>query len=128
MKKCYIDANVLVYLLDKDSPFHDRVESFFKDAIEEKRRCFISPLAFDEFLHTMKNMLMRHKHADSVLWQKLREHLNPHFFSHFFHCFLCTLAGAGSALRKHLCHIFRRRFKLGAFFLNWRKHGYYCFY
>lgn len=50
MKKCYLDANFLVFLQDLNSPFYPQAEIILKKLIDEKFVIFTSSLALDEFL------------------------------------------------------------------------------
>lgn len=53
MKKCYLDANVLIHLKNKDSSEHDRALSLLITLIKEQFALYITPLIIDEFIHTM---------------------------------------------------------------------------
>lgn len=48
---CYLDANTLIYFLQKDSPFHQKAKNLIK-TIRTSQLCpTISPLCLDEFLY-----------------------------------------------------------------------------
>ena len=50
MKKCYLDANFLVFLQDRHSPLYLQAEAVLKILIEEGFALYTSALALDEFL------------------------------------------------------------------------------
>lgn len=51
MDKCYLDANVLIYFVQKKSPFHQKSLSVLTSIIKSKLIPVISPLCLDEFLY-----------------------------------------------------------------------------
>lgn len=53
MGKCYLDANVLIYFVQKKSPFHQKSLSVLTSIIKSKLKLIpvISPLCLDEFLY-----------------------------------------------------------------------------
>lgn len=52
MKRCYLDANVLLYLQDVASPFHNEAKTVITKLLEKNYRPTISSLVLDEYLHT----------------------------------------------------------------------------
>lgn len=53
MKKCYLDANLLIYYSDIDSPFYPRATDLVSQLLINKWQLFISPLVIDEYFHNM---------------------------------------------------------------------------
>lgn len=52
MSSCYLDANVLVYLQDPNSPFHQKSIDLVKKLVDDRHNLIISPLVLDEYLHS----------------------------------------------------------------------------
>lgn len=50
MKKCYLDANFLVFLQDSSSAFYPQAAKILQNLIDEKIVLFVSSLVLDEFL------------------------------------------------------------------------------
>src|SRR3989344_9581797 len=53
IKKCYLDANVLIYFKDVSSPYHQESVALIEKLVAEKFGIFISPLCLDEYLHAV---------------------------------------------------------------------------
>ncbi|MDO8570361.1 MAG: type II toxin-antitoxin system VapC family toxin [Candidatus Daviesbacteria bacterium] len=53
MKICYLDANLLVYYGNRNSPFHFRSRSIIKKLILENWQLRISSLILDEYEHAI---------------------------------------------------------------------------
>ncbi len=53
MKKCYIDANLLLYYSDTDSPFYHQATDLVSQLLIQKWQLFVSPLILDEYFHNM---------------------------------------------------------------------------
>lgn len=51
MKKCYLDANVLLYFTSLTSQFHDQAVKIIYNLITQGWQLFISPLTLDEYFH-----------------------------------------------------------------------------
>jgi len=50
MIRCYLDANVLIFLQDKKSPFYNQAVLTIKQLILKRAEIFTSSLSLDEFL------------------------------------------------------------------------------
>ncbi len=50
MKRCYLDANFLIFLHDPGTPFYPKAETILKKLITEGFNLYASSLVFDEFL------------------------------------------------------------------------------
>lgn len=55
--KCYLDSNVLIYFLDRKSPYHKKTIDLLAKLDPSKYTLFISPLVIDEFLYAMKRIM-----------------------------------------------------------------------
>lgn len=64
MKRCYLDANFLIFLQDFDSSFYPKAEVILKKLIEEGFVLFISALVLDEFL--MGSLRLSGKSAEQM--------------------------------------------------------------
>lgn len=51
MKNCYVDANLLVYFKDLESPAHAGARLILKKVIDQNYQIVISSLVLDEFLY-----------------------------------------------------------------------------
>lgn len=51
MKNCYVDANLLVYFKDLESPSHAGTRLILKKLIDQNYQIVISSLVLDEFLY-----------------------------------------------------------------------------
>jgi len=54
-EKWAFDTNILVYLLDKDSPFHQSAVSAFSSAEQNQQRIYIAHQSFLELIQTLTN-------------------------------------------------------------------------
>lgn len=52
MKICYLDANLLAYYSNKNSPFHQKVRQLLKKLTAEEYELALSSLCLDEYIHT----------------------------------------------------------------------------
>jgi len=57
---CYLDANVLVYYKNEDSPFFEKAKKLIEQLLKQDSRLFVSPLVLDEFLFQFQ-ILLRNK-------------------------------------------------------------------
>ena len=57
---CYLDANVLVYYKNEDSPFFEKAKKLIEELLKQDSRLFVSPLVLDEFLFQFQ-ILLRNK-------------------------------------------------------------------
>ena len=57
---CYLDANVLVYYKNEDSPFFEKARKLIEQLLKQDSRLFVSPLVLDEFLFQFQ-ILLRNK-------------------------------------------------------------------
>lgn len=73
-KKCYLDANILIYFKDISSPYHLESVSLIKKLVKEKFEILISPLCVDEFLHTVA--LYLRKIRSKKFEEELKDYLN----------------------------------------------------
>lgn len=73
MKRCYLDANVLVYFKDESSPYHAQAISTLEKLVENKFTLYISPLVLDEFLYVLTYYLKQTRAADYAT--QLKRHL-----------------------------------------------------
>lgn len=51
MKKCYLDANTLIYWQDTASHFNQEAKELLEKLVKENYQPFISPLVLDEYIH-----------------------------------------------------------------------------
>lgn len=51
MKKCYLDANTLLYWQDSFAPFNQEAKKLIEKLIEKGYQLFFSPLILDEYIH-----------------------------------------------------------------------------
>jgi predicted nucleic acid-binding protein len=51
MDKCYLDANLLIYFVQKNSPLHQKSISLLTSITESRLIPVITPLCIDEFLY-----------------------------------------------------------------------------
>ena len=56
--KCYIDSNVLIYFLDRRSPNHKKTTDLIGKLDPDTYTLVISPLVIDEFLYTLKRIMI----------------------------------------------------------------------
>lgn len=54
IKACYLDANVLIYFKNKDSPFYSKTLMLIEYLVKNGYQLFISSLVVDEFLYGFK--------------------------------------------------------------------------
>ena len=57
MNKCYLDANILIYFKNEESPFFPQAKKIITTLVEKDFSLFVSPLTLDEFLHGLKLQL-----------------------------------------------------------------------
>lgn len=55
--KCYLDSNILIYFLDRKSPYHKKTIDLLAKLEPNTYSLFISPLVIDEFLYAIKRIL-----------------------------------------------------------------------
>lgn len=68
MKRCYLDANLLLYFNNPDSPFHSQADSILSRLVREAEQLFLSPLTLDEYFHnTLRFTKLSRKEALKVL-------------------------------------------------------------
>lgn len=67
MINCYLDANVLIFLQDRKSPFNNQARLVVKQLILKKAEIFTSSLALDEFLQG--NLRFSHKSRQAMRGQ-----------------------------------------------------------
>lgn len=53
MKTCYLDANVLTFLGNEDSPLYKKAADIANDLIQEEYQLICSSLTLDEYFHTV---------------------------------------------------------------------------
>lgn len=51
MKKCYLDANLLLYFHNFDSPFHSQADLVLSKLVNSAWQLFLSSLTLDEYFH-----------------------------------------------------------------------------
>lgn len=51
MKTCYLDANLLIFLSNKKSSFHQQAVNIIEQLVEGKYQIFLSTLSLDEYFH-----------------------------------------------------------------------------
>lgn len=73
-KKCYLDANVLIYFKDISSLYHSESVALIEKLVKEKFEILISPLCLDEFLHAVSLYLKNIKSKNYE--EDLKDHLN----------------------------------------------------
>ncbi len=57
IKNCYLDTNILIFLQDKTSKFHQKTQLLFNKLIEEEYQIYISSLILDEYLYNLYRLL-----------------------------------------------------------------------
>jgi len=72
MKTCYLDANVLVYYKNEESPFFGKANETIQQLVEDNYHLFISPLIIDEFLHSIKSLCQSKKIKKPKIFRLLR--------------------------------------------------------
>jgi len=75
MKTCYLDANVLVYYKNEESPFFGKASEIIQQLVEDNYRLFVSPLVLDEFLHSIKSLCQSKKVKKPEIFRLLRRAL-----------------------------------------------------
>lgn len=75
MKACYLDANVLVYFQDQQSPFHKKSVSLVENLSRQEIFPAVSPLVLDEFIYTLKSDLRRQKLPRERVYFLLKQNL-----------------------------------------------------
>lgn len=78
MKKCYLDANVLICFKNEDSPLFDKAQKLIRNLIKNSYKIYVSPLVVDEFLHPIKFVLEGKKVKDiyPILQKALKDVLS----------------------------------------------------
>lgn len=78
MKKCYLDANVLICYKNEDSPLFKKAKKLITTLIKHPYKIYISPLVLDEFLHPIKFILekKKSKRIYPILRKTLKDILN----------------------------------------------------
>lgn len=69
-KKCYLDANVLVYLLNKKDKSHKRAAILLHSLILNNFDLYISSLVIDEVLYALRPYMIK-TYGQRLIWQKL---------------------------------------------------------
>ncbi|MDO8515422.1 MAG: type II toxin-antitoxin system VapC family toxin [bacterium] len=59
MTKCFLDANILVYLKDEVSDHHRETIDLISKLITNEIKLFVSPLCLDEIVHSLNYILKR---------------------------------------------------------------------
>lgn len=68
MKTCYLDANLLLYFNNPDSPFHSQAGLIFRELVNDSWKLYLSPLVLDEYFHnTLRFTKLSRKEALQVL-------------------------------------------------------------
>lgn len=68
MKRCYLDANLLLYFNNLDSPFHHQADSVLAKLVDNDWQLFLSPLVLDEYFHnTLRFTKLSKVEASKVL-------------------------------------------------------------
>ena len=70
MKKCYLDANALVYFCNRQSAKHQQTVALLTRLMREEYNLYISPLCIDEFLHSLKQLFFQNKSMEEI-WEQL---------------------------------------------------------
>ena len=79
MKKCYLDANVLIYFKDEDSSHHNLSVETITKLTKEGVNLVISPLVLDEFLYVLQYLLRKSENKNKILTKALSDVLQlPH--------------------------------------------------
>lgn len=60
---CYLDANTLIYFLQRDSPFHQKAKNLIKTIRTSQLSPTISPLCLDEFIYNFPGSLKQKQAA-----------------------------------------------------------------
>lgn len=61
MKKCYLDANVLICYKNEESLLFEEAKELITSLIEDSYKIYLSPLVLDEFLHPIQFLLKKKK-------------------------------------------------------------------
>lgn len=75
MRNCYLDANVLVYYKNEESPFFRKADAILHYLVENGWNLFISPLVLDEFLYAISILLQKKEPKKSDVFRLLKETL-----------------------------------------------------
>lgn len=75
MKSCYLDANVLIYYKNEESPYFKKANQLIQTLVKEDCVFFVSPLVLDEFLYAIKFLLQRRKIKRSDIFRLLKRSL-----------------------------------------------------
>ena len=74
-KKCYLDANLLVYFSNKGMDnYHERTAKILSSLVQEKYILYISPLCLDEFLFTIIKIMKVNK--KTIQWKVIKVSLD----------------------------------------------------
>lgn len=57
MDKCYLDANLLIYFVQKNSTFHQKSISLLTSITESRLTPAVTPLCLDEFLYHIRGSI-----------------------------------------------------------------------
>lgn len=72
----YLDVNILVYFLNKESSFNKKAEILLSQAIDEDITLVVSPLTLDEFLHALQKIFLQQKIDSKIIWKNLDKSLD----------------------------------------------------
>lgn len=72
MRKCYLDANALIYFKNEESSFFPDARKIITSLVEKDFSLFISSLTIDEFLHGLKVQMMARKWQQARIFSKIR--------------------------------------------------------
>lgn len=75
MKNCYLDANVLIYYKNEDSPYFVQSKRIIEGLVKENCSIVISPLVLDEFLYGLMIHLRRIKIKRTTAFTLLKKTL-----------------------------------------------------
>lgn len=75
MRDCYLDANILVYYKNEDSPFFEKATFIIQGLLKNDYRLFISPLTLDEFLYAFKMLFTQKKIPQQKVFRELKRGL-----------------------------------------------------
>ncbi len=75
MDKCYLDANILIYFKNEDSPFFQKALRTLTHLVQNDSILCVSPLVIDEFLHGLKVHLLNQRVAQHTVFSLLSSSL-----------------------------------------------------
>lgn len=73
MKKCYLDANVLISFINEESLFYQKTKILLFNLRKEDFQFRLSALTIDETLHALKKYFLSKKYQPATLFLSLKK-------------------------------------------------------